>query len=216
MNVVVLLSVVFCLAALGVDLLVLMQEASGKRALSLSLGQQQDSLASVAILFRALRWTRVISLLRTAKTIRFYLATLGNSLVAVGNIFILFFVLINTFALLLREFFHFVQLKPKNSGGLDTHGHFQSWVQSFGVMARATTGEGWQYIAYDLMVDSPGCVDVFSVSAESIRECVPLVFGLSLSLLLLLLVVGWLVVVVNNEILLVGWLVGCCCCCCCC
>jgi len=165
MNIVDLFSVFFCIAAICFDLSERLQIARGERE-----DGQADFLYSIAILFRALRLTRVISILRSARTIRHYLATLGHSLLAVGNIFILFFVLINTVALLMREFFHFVQLKPHSIGGLDTHGHFQSWVQAFGVMARSTTGEGWHKIAYDLMEDSEGCVDVFSITAETIEE----------------------------------------------
>ena len=39
-------------------------------------------------------------------------------------------------------------------------------------MARSTTGEGWHKIAYDLMEDSEGCVDIFSISAESLEAYV--------------------------------------------
>ena len=79
-----------------------------------------------------------------------YLVTLGHSVVAVANIFVLFFVLINTFALIMREFFHFVELRPENVGGLEPHAHFQGWFDSFSVMARSTTGEAWHKIVYDL------------------------------------------------------------------
>jgi len=96
--------------------------------------------------------------------------TLGHSLIAVGNIVILFFVLINTFALIMREFFHFVEVRPDSVGGLEPHAHFQSWLQSFSVMARSTTGEAWHKILYDLTSDTPGCQDVFNITAWSIQE----------------------------------------------
>ena len=70
----------------------------------------------------------------------------------------------------MREFFHFVQLRPENFGGLEPHAHFQSWLQSFSVAARATTGEAWHKIMYDVMTDADGCQDLFNISVKSIQE----------------------------------------------
>ena len=72
--------------------------------------------------------------------------TVGHSLRAVANILILYFVLTNAFTLVMREFFHFVKIRPDSFGGLEPHAHFQSWLTSFSVTARATTGEAWHKI----------------------------------------------------------------------
>ena len=108
----------------------------------------------------------------TRQTIRRYLVTLGHSVLAVANISILFFVLINTFALTTREFFHFVNVRPDSVGGLEPHAHFQKWISAFSLMARSTTGEAWHKIFYDLITDTAGCQDVFNITADSLAEYV--------------------------------------------
>ena len=36
------------------------------------------------------------------------------------------------------------------------HAHFQTWISAFGVVARATTGESWHKLLYDLRTDPSG------------------------------------------------------------
>ena len=74
---------------------------------------------------------------------RRYMVTLGHSLVAVATITVLYFVVINMAALLMRELFHDVEIDENNVGGFEPRAHFQSWLRAFSVMARTTTGESW-------------------------------------------------------------------------
>jgi hypothetical protein len=187
-NILDIVSTVFCVASVVLSFLVLHEPEDALRETSTSStsssstsntttgesyeedGSGTQWLRTAALVFRALRLIRIASLLRRAPTIRRYLNTLGHSALAVGNIFVLYFVLMNMFALIFREFFHFVQLSPESRDGLDPRAHFQSWLQAFSVMVRSTTGEAWHKIAYDLMTDRDNCTDLRSVTAQSTAE----------------------------------------------
>eukprot|EP00743_Colponemidia_sp_Colp-15_P005327 GILK01005729.1.p1 GENE.GILK01005729.1~~GILK01005729.1.p1 ORF type:complete len:1755 (-),score=280.80 GILK01005729.1:102-5366(-) len=103
------------------------------------------ALAKVARVFRLLR---TMKLLNTAKSFRTLFLTFISSLPSLANIGILLFLFIYIYAVLGVNLFSTVMYRDN----LNRHANFRSFGSALQTMFRCATGEGWDDIMTDLML----------------------------------------------------------------
>eukprot|EP00762_Andalucia_godoyi_P008681 ANDGO_00428.mRNA.1 Muscle calcium channel subunit alpha-1 len=104
-------------------------------------------------IFRLFRVLRLFRLVKSAKGIRMLLKTLLWSLPSLSNVGSLLALLFFTYAVLGVNFF----VNVKYGVCLDRHANFETFGNALLTLMRMITGESWNCIMYDCMVQPPNC-----------------------------------------------------------
>jgi len=120
--------------------------------LTLSL-QSVVTLAVDPTIFRIFRILRIFRLLPKAEGLKKVVRTLKFSLPALYNILFLLALFIFVFAVMGMSLFG----KVKHGNFLDDHANFETFPTAVVTLFRITTGESWNGIMHDCMVQPPNC-----------------------------------------------------------
>eukprot|EP00755_Sulcionema_specki_P039239 Sspe_Gene.24208::Locus_9544_Transcript_1_1_Confidence_1.000_Length_4909::g.24208::m.24208/K04851/CACNA1D; voltage-dependent calcium channel L type alpha-1D len=108
---------------------------------------------SVLRVFRIIRVIRIVRLIRTSRGMRVLLETLWYSLPYLSNIGLFLGLLFFIYATLGRNLFHSVRYGEY----LSYHANFDHFWTALLLLFRTCTGENWNGIMHDLMVQPPDC-----------------------------------------------------------
>eukprot|EP01025_Chloroclados_australasicus_P020054 TRINITY_DN21087_c0_g1_i1.p1 TRINITY_DN21087_c0_g1~~TRINITY_DN21087_c0_g1_i1.p1 ORF type:complete len:530 (-),score=83.48 TRINITY_DN21087_c0_g1_i1:316-1821(-) len=126
---------------------------------------------------RVLRVARILRLVKGLKGLRTLVATLWISIPTLMNVVVLTFLVFFVFAVLGVQLFGTIKLQEN----LNRHANFQNFRNAMMILFRMSTGESWNAIMYDCMVQPPDCdpslhpyckgVDGLEVHGVVEREC---------------------------------------------
>ena len=111
------------------------------------------NIGPIATVVRTFRVGRIFRLIKSAKSLRQLFQTLILTLPSLGNVGGLLFLLFFIYAVMGVQLFSKVQLQDS----LNHHANFQTFWLAVVTLMRASTGEAWNYIMYDLAEQAPGC-----------------------------------------------------------
>ncbi len=122
------------------------------------IGIALELLASIKIgpiltVVRTFRVGRILRLIKSAKSLNRLFETLLVTLPSLGNVGGILLLLFFIYAVMGVQLFATVQLKAS----LNAHANFQTFWSALLTLMRASTGESWNAIMYDLVKDAPGC-----------------------------------------------------------
>eukprot|EP01062_Namystynia_karyoxenos_P001518 TRINITY_DN1051_c0_g3_i1.p1 TRINITY_DN1051_c0_g3~~TRINITY_DN1051_c0_g3_i1.p1 ORF type:complete len:2258 (+),score=709.38 TRINITY_DN1051_c0_g3_i1:430-6774(+) len=108
---------------------------------------------TVLRIFRIFRMARMVRLVRSSRGTRVLLETLWYSLPFLSNIGLFLALLFFIYATLGLFLFYDVE----RGEYLDYHANFDSWPRALLVLFRVCTGENWNGLMHDLMINKPDC-----------------------------------------------------------
>lgn len=111
-------------------------------------------IGSIATIVRTFRVGRIFRLIKRAKRLNQLFQTLLLTLPSLGNIGGLLFLLFFIYAVMGVQLFATVQLKDS----LNDQANFQDFWTAVLTLMRASTGEAWNYIMYDLTRSPASCI----------------------------------------------------------
>lgn len=125
------------------------------------------NVGGVATVVRTFRAGRVVRLIHSAKSLRTLFNTLIVTLPSLGNIGSLLFLLYFIYAVMGVQVFAHVQFGDY----LNVHANFRSLGTAIMLLLRASTGEGWNSVMYELAASPDGCTTEPLWSDEVPRGC---------------------------------------------
>merc|ERR1711871_447321 len=133
------------------------------------------NIGSVATVVRTFRVGRIFRLAKTAKSLRTLFNTLLVTLPGLWNIGLLLLLLYLIYAIMAVQLFAKVQFQED----LNEHANFQTFSTAMLTLIRASTGENWNGIMYDLARRPEGCVDDPDFNANmcgfnNFEGCIPI------------------------------------------
>eukprot|EP00759_Apiculatamorpha_spiralis_P048850 PhF_6_TR44136/c0_g1_i1/m.67462 len=105
--------------------------------------------------FRVFRVLRILRLVRQAKQVRILLETLWYSLPSLGNIGAFLFLLFFMYAILGMQLFGLIS--STNAIYMNDYVNFHTFPQAFLLLVQVTTGDSWNGLMHDCMVQPPDC-----------------------------------------------------------
>eukprot|EP00742_Colponemidia_sp_Colp-10_P007235 GILJ01007777.1.p1 GENE.GILJ01007777.1~~GILJ01007777.1.p1 ORF type:complete len:565 (-),score=92.40 GILJ01007777.1:155-1687(-) len=138
------------------------------------LSQVDSSFNTISSAARVFRLLRTIKLLNTMKSFRTLFLTFVSSLPSLMNIGILLFLFVYIYAILGMNLFSTVMFQKE----LNSQANFRTFGMSLLTMFRCTTGEAWQSLMHDLILQDTyqgvACMDDVSyadIAAGNINGC---------------------------------------------
>ena len=138
---------------------------------------------TVLRILRILRVARILKLLKSAKDLMLLLQTVTNSLVQVGNLALLLFLLFFIYAALGMELFGYLDCTDANPcDGFSEFANFDHFGHAMLILFRLTTGDNWNGLMKDGMRTSPdslyhnnvtvnGALVACSLSVDCMENC---------------------------------------------
>jgi hypothetical protein len=133
-------------------------------------------LVSLATVMRSFRVLRIVRLIRGAKELRKLINTLVTSLPQLTNVALFLVLFLFIFGVMGVQMFAKIAFEE----AYNEHANFQTFAFGVLTLMRATTGENWNGMMYDMSMQTEECVDDPEFSKTqcgfegAIEECLPL------------------------------------------
>lgn len=114
-------------------------------ALVFSYFKTDSDIAMQATMVRILRILRVLRIIKRAQKLQIIFETIMAALPAMGSLGLLLILLQFLFAIIGMQLFGYIKLQPE----LNYHANFQTFSNSFLLLMRCATGEGWNNLMFD-------------------------------------------------------------------
>eukprot|EP00656_Telonema_subtile_P000441 TRINITY_DN10202_c0_g1_i1.p1 TRINITY_DN10202_c0_g1~~TRINITY_DN10202_c0_g1_i1.p1 ORF type:complete len:1644 (+),score=363.32 TRINITY_DN10202_c0_g1_i1:42-4973(+) len=150
--------------------------------INLALSDVNSSVLSVITVIRALRVVRVLRLVTRVKGVKRLLETLLYTLPGLCNVSLLVFMVLFIYTVLGMNFFGKQSFNTGPFMMYNEHANFRNFYYGYVTLFRMSTGESWNGIMHDCMVDTGAASWVFFVSYMIIGSY--LMFNLLVAILL--------------------------------
>jgi hypothetical protein len=118
--------------------------------ISVGLDFSTDNTLTVFTVLRVARVLRIIKIVPRARGLRMMLLILWWSLPALGNVASVLFIVLFIYSIVGMNIFGFVRSDQQY---LDEHANFQTFARSILMLLRFSTGENWNSVMYDTMIE---------------------------------------------------------------